>query len=158
MVGVFEFSSGVGFGGQGLAAVPLAEARKLMDRPYFQISVVARDRAKVDDLQTRLQRRLGNRYEVQTPSQVGEDFSAQIEASTILYFFSGVALFVGGFLILNSFNMTVLQRMRGSERCARWAPRRMVVRTVMVRRSRSDCSAACSGSGSGSGWRSGLVE
>ena len=30
----------------------------------------------------------------------------------ILYFFSGVALFVGGFLILNSFNMAVLQRMR----------------------------------------------
>jgi len=82
VVGVFKFSSGVGFGGQGLAAVPLDEARKLMDRPagYFQVSVVARDRAKVDELQSRLQKRLGKRYEVQTPSQVGEDFSAQIEA------------------------------------------------------------------------------
>jgi putative ABC transport system permease protein len=29
-----------------------------------------------------------------------------------LYFFSGIALFVGAFLLLNSFNMTVLQRMR----------------------------------------------
>jgi putative ABC transport system permease protein len=136
VVGVFEFSSGVGFGGQGLAALPLGEARELMGNAagYLQATVVARDRGELDELQARLQERLGERYEVQTPSELGEDFSAQIEAfNVILYFFSGVALFVGGFLILNSFNMTVLQRMRelGTLRTLGATPG-MVVRTVVA--------------------------
>jgi putative ABC transport system permease protein len=162
VVGVFEFSSGVGFGGQGLAAVPLAEARALMDRPtgYFQVSVVARDRGNVDELQARLQGRLGKRYEVQTPSQVGDDFSAQVEAfNTILYFFSGVALFVGGFLILNSFNMTVLQRMRelGTLRTLGATPR-MVVRTVMVEALALGILGSLLGLGLGLGLAVGLIE
>ena len=51
----------------------------------------------------------------------------------VLYFFSGIALFVGAFLILNSFNMTVLQRMReiGTLR-ALGATDRRVVRAVLV--------------------------
>ena len=51
----------------------------------------------------------------------------------VLYFFSGVALFVGGFLILNSFNMTVLQRMRelGMLRTL-GASRRMATTSVLV--------------------------
>jgi len=162
VVGVFAFSSGVGFGGQGLAAVPLDEARRLMDRPegYFQISLVARDRTKVDELQTRLQHRLGKRFEVQTPSQVGEDFSAEIEAfNTVLYFFSGVALFVGGFLILNSFNMTVLQRMRelGTLRTLGATPH-MVVRTVMVEAIALGLLGSVLGLGLGLGLALGLVE
>jgi len=48
-------------------------------------------------------------------------------------FFSGVALFVGGFLILNSFNMTVLQRMRelGMLRTL-GASRRMATTSVLI--------------------------
>jgi putative ABC transport system permease protein len=136
VVGVFQFTSGVGFGGQGLALMPLGEGRRLMNVPagYLQASVVARDRSEVDGLQDSLQRRLGAGVEVQKPSEVGEDFSAQLDAfNVVLYFFSGVALFVGGFLILNSFNMTVLQRMReiGTLRTL-GATRAMIVRTVMV--------------------------
>ena len=48
-----------------------------------------------------------------TPQGVGDDISKQLQAlDMVLYFFAGVALFVGGFLILNAFNMTVLQRTR----------------------------------------------
>jgi hypothetical protein len=43
----------------------------------------------------------------------GAEVEKQLQGlNVVLYFFSGIALFVGGFLILNSFNMTVLQRMR----------------------------------------------
>ena len=51
----------------------------------------------------------------------------------VLSFFSGIALFVGGFLILNAFNMTVLQRMReiGTLRTL-GASRRQVTRTILL--------------------------
>ena len=51
--------------------------------------------------------------DVQTPGEFSDQVSEQLAGlNVVLYFFSGIALFVGGFLILNSFNMTVLQRMR----------------------------------------------
>ena len=63
-----------------------------------------------------------------------------------------MALFVGGFLIFNSFNMTVLQRMReiGMLRTL-GATRPMIVRSVLLeavaaRAGRLPCSASASGS------------
>src|SRR6185503_4070239 len=51
--------------------------------------------------------------EVATPATKGEEAQKQLSSlDVVLYFFSGIALFVGAFLILNSFNMTVLQRIR----------------------------------------------
>ena len=51
----------------------------------------------------------------------------------VLYFFSGIALFVGSFLILNSFNMTVLQRIREIGTLRRSGGHRgRVVRAVLV--------------------------
>ena len=71
----------------------------------------------------------------------------------VLYFFSGVALFVGGFLILNSFNMTVLQRMRelGMLRTL-GASRADGDGRCLSRRSCWARSARSSGSRSGSAW------
>jgi putative ABC transport system permease protein len=162
VVGVFEFTSGVGFGGQGLAVMPLGEGRRLMDVPsgYLQASVVARDRSEVDQLQRRLRRALGPGVKVQKPDEVGDDLSSQLEAfNVVLYFFSGVALFVGGFLILNSFNMTVLQRMReiGTLRTL-GATRAMIVRTVMVEALALGVVGAVVGLGLGLGLALGLIE
>lgn len=51
--------------------------------------------------------------EVETPAGKGDQANESLAGlDIVLYFFSGIALFVGAFLILNSFNMTVLQRMR----------------------------------------------
>ena len=74
----------------------------------------------------------------------------------VLYFFSGIALFVGMFLILNSFNMTVLQRMReiGTLRALGAAPAR-VARTHPDRgRAARDRGLARSAWPSAPGWRS----
>jgi len=136
VVGLVELANGASFGGEGLAAIPLAEARRIMHRPtgWDQIAVRATDRTDVTPLQRTLRRELGPGVKVQPPQQFGEDISAQLDAlNVVLYFFSGVALFVGGFLILNSFNMTVLQRIRelGTLRTL-GATRGTVVRTVLV--------------------------
>jgi putative ABC transport system permease protein len=136
VVGLFKFSDNLNFGGQGLAAMPAGAARPLFGiaSGYHQISIEASDRKHVDALQKRIQAALGSGVEVRTPQGVGDDISKQLEAlDVVLYFFAGVALFVGGFLILNAFNMTVLQRTRelGMLRTL-GATRRMVKRTVLL--------------------------
>ncbi|MGZ4202422.1 MAG: ABC transporter permease, partial [Thermoleophilaceae bacterium] len=86
------------------------------------------------DLRKRLGAELGPGFDVKSPQQFGDEIGKQLQAlNVVLYFFSGIALFVGGFLILNSFNMTVLQRMReiGMLRTL-GATRGMIVRTVLV--------------------------
>jgi putative ABC transport system permease protein len=136
IAGVFEFSSGLSFGGAGLAGMPLGPARRLFDQPegYNTISVRLRDRGDVDRVQAGLERRLGGAVEIQTPSQVAGDVKDQLKAlDVVLLLFSGMALFVGGFLILNSFTMTVLQRTRelGMLRTL-GAPRGAIARSVLV--------------------------
>jgi putative ABC transport system permease protein len=136
VVGIFEFSSGLGFGGQGLAAMPIDAARPLMEVPegFMQIAIAAEDRGDAAGLRERLARDLGKGYEVDTPEGMGGEIADQLQGlNVVLYFFSGIALFVGAFLILNSFNMTVLQRMReiGMLRTL-GASRRMIVRSVLI--------------------------
>jgi putative ABC transport system permease protein len=115
IIGIFQLTSSINMGGLGYAAMPLDEARRIFDQPngWMQISLTALDRGEIEPLKKRIERVLGNGATVQTPGEVSDQISEQLAGlNTVLYFFSGVALFVGGFLILNSFNMTVLQRMR----------------------------------------------
>jgi putative ABC transport system permease protein len=136
IIGIFELTSSLNVGGLGYAAMPLDEARRLFDQPngWMQISIMALDRGEVEVLQRRVERALGQGARVQTPGEVSDELGEQLAGlDIVLYFFSGVALFVGGFLILNSFNMTVLQRMRelGMLRTL-GASRRMATMSVLV--------------------------
>jgi putative ABC transport system permease protein len=115
IIGVFKLTSSRNVGGLGYAAMPLGAARRAFDQPtgWMQISIAALDRGEVDTLKWRVEQVVGSGANVQTPGEVSEQIGEQLGGlNMVLYFFSGVALFVGGFLILNSFNMTVLQRMR----------------------------------------------
>ena len=116
VVGIFTFSSGLSFGGAGLAGIPLTEARGLFDQPdgWMSISVLVRDRdAGRGGPGAAPAASSGAGADVQTPSQVSDDVAEQLQAlDVVLLLFGGMALFVGGFLILNSFTMTVLQRTR----------------------------------------------
>jgi len=136
VVGLLAMRNNVSFGGQGLAEIPLREARRVMELPngFLQITAKARSAAAVDPLVARLRSRLGPGIEVKTPRGWGDQIEKQLQGlNVILYFFSGIALFVGGFLILNNFNMTVLQRMReiGMLRTL-GASQRMIARTVLT--------------------------
>jgi putative ABC transport system permease protein len=136
VVGLFQFSTGLEFGGQGFGVMPIDSARRVMDkrRGFDEVNVVvAGGEGAVDEVQKRLRDRLGKGIRVLTPEAKSEDIEAQLQAfDVILYFFAAMALFVGGFLIFNSFNMTVLQRIReiGTVRTL-GATRGMVVGSVL---------------------------
>jgi len=138
VVGLLRFSSGLDFGGEGFASMPLRTARRAFDKPdsfeEVEVVVTGDDEGGVQAVRDRLEREFGEGVEVATPAAKGEDVQRQLQAfNVILYFFAGMALFVGGFLIFNSFNMTVLQRMReiGMQRTL-GATRPMVVRSVLL--------------------------
>ena len=136
VTGLFQFSTGVDFGGQGFATMPIDRARELMDkgRGYDEIDVVVEGG---DDAIAAVRRDLRGELEkgarIATPDAKSDDVESQLQAfNAILYFFAAMALFVGGFLIFNAFNMTVLQRTRelGMLRTL-GATRPMVVRAVL---------------------------
>jgi putative ABC transport system permease protein len=137
VVGLFQFSSGLDFGGEGFGAMPIGVARKAFGKPdtYDEVEViVAGDQGRIDDVSRRLEDEFGRGVDISTPESKGEEIQDQLQAfNIVLYFFAGMALFVGGFLIFNSFNMTVLQRMReiGMQRTL-GATRAMIVRSVLL--------------------------
>jgi putative ABC transport system permease protein len=113
--GTYELGGGISLGGYGTGSMPLQDARRLMDKPdtWDEIDVVVTPGTPVGDVRARLQRRLPEGVDVVTPQTRSDEVQDQLAGlDVVLYFFSGIALFVGAFLILNSFNMTVLQRMR----------------------------------------------
>ena len=136
IIGLFGFENGASMGGIGYATMPLREARRIMETPsgWMQIVASVKKTSDLEPVQKRLQNALGPGVDVKTPAGWGKEIGKQLDAlNVVLYFFSGIALFVGGFLILNSFNMTVLQRMReiGMLRTL-GASRGMVARTVLT--------------------------
>ncbi len=75
--------------------------------------VVSGGESEIDEVQRRLRHRFGGGVEVDTPQAKSDDVESQLQAfNAILYFFAAMALFVGGFLIFNAFNMSVFQRTR----------------------------------------------
>jgi putative ABC transport system permease protein len=116
VVGLFDFPTGLDFGGQGFGTMPLGAARRVMDkaRAFDEIDIaVDGGTATISRVQHELRRDLPRGAQVATPQRKASDVESELQAfNTILYFFAAMALFVGGFLIFNSFNMTVFQRTR----------------------------------------------
>lgn len=99
--------------------IPLEFAQKSFDRLYEldQIDIVVSpeyDRnAAVTELQNNLQNNLGDEYSVIYPAAQGQRMMQMLGNYRIgLDFLSGMALFVGAFLIYNAFSMTVVERTR----------------------------------------------
>jgi putative ABC transport system permease protein len=113
--GLYEFEGGLDLGGYGTGSMPVADARRVMDKPgvWDEINVVAAGGVDAGALRRRLDAALGRGVDVATPETKSDEVQDEIATlDVVLYFFSGIGLFVGAFLILNSFNMTLLQRMR----------------------------------------------
>jgi putative ABC transport system permease protein len=137
VVGLFQFATGLDFGGEGFATVALGEARELMEKPrrLDEVNVVVDGGENtIDEVRGRLKAQLGKGVRVLTPSAKSNEVEAQLQGfNAVLYFFAAMALFVGGFLIFNSFNMTVFQRTReiGMLRTL-GATRGMITRSVLT--------------------------
>jgi putative ABC transport system permease protein len=113
--GIFQIGSGIQFGGQGFGATDIETAREIFDVPtgYSTIDVKVRNGRSVAETQKQIEAVAGSGVQVNTPGEIADQINSQLQGfNIILYFFAAMSLFVGGFLILNSFNMTVAQRLR----------------------------------------------
>jgi putative ABC transport system permease protein len=136
VVGIVRFGSGLSYGGQGFASIPIVAARKLFSLPhgYSEIDVQVASGTGVPAVERRLRSELAHNLEVSPPAQKTSSVDDQLKAfNSILDFFAAMAAFVGAFLILNSFNMTVAQRLReiGVLRTL-GGSRRQITRSILI--------------------------
>ena len=107
------------FGGAGIAQVMLPEAQRVTDREgkFDQISVAADGRRERRTSSRRMAQVMPRSVRVETGEEdakrQSEDIADDLSFIKIaLLVFAGVSLFVGAFLIFNTFSITVAQRMR----------------------------------------------
>jgi putative ABC transport system permease protein len=117
--GIVEFGGGESFGGAGAALLVPAEAQRIVDKvgSFDQIDVAARPGLQPDALRNRLRAILPRTVDVRTGTEKANKESANLEEGlsfirTFLLVFAYVSLFVGAFIIFNTFSITVAQRTR----------------------------------------------
>lgn len=119
LVGIFGYSGDRdSLGGSTVVAFtdPVAQELMLGEKGvYSGVTVDAADGVTPDVLRERVQAALGEQYVVKTGEQLSDDAAADFEQAlsffnNILLGFAGVALFVGVFLILNTFSIIIAQR------------------------------------------------
>lgn len=116
LVGFTQLGS-ASFGGASIAQVTLPMAQRLTHKRgrFDQISIAARDGVSQDALKRRIERALPPSVRVETAVENADRGSEEIRDNlgflqTILLVFGFVAVFVGAFLIFNTFSITVAQR------------------------------------------------
>ncbi len=99
--------------------IHLELAKKQFDRPYEldQIDIVTgsefANNASLEELKNQIKADIGDDYSVIFPAAQGQRMMQMLGNYRIgLDFLSGMALFVGAFLIYNAFSMTVVERTR----------------------------------------------
>jgi len=117
--GIGRFGSGVPLGGASFALFTLPEAQAVTGKvgELDNIDVEAADGVAPDELAARLNRVLPRDAEAKTGAADAAQQSADIKdgfsfLTTFLLVFAGISVFVGAFLIFNTFSITVAQRTR----------------------------------------------
>ena len=121
VVGTFQFSSGLDFGGEGFANIPLGIARRAFDKPdvwdEIEVVVAGDDEGGVERVKRRLEAEFGKGVEVDTPEAKGEEIQDQLQAlNVVLYFFAG-----DGPVRRRLSDLQQLQHDRASSACGRSA-------------------------------------
>jgi putative ABC transport system permease protein len=116
LVGLIDLG-GASFGGASIAQVTLSEAQRITGKEgeLDQISVAAEPGVTPLQLKRRIERELPPSVRVETGGENADRNSDEIRENlgflqTMLLVFAFVALFVGAFLIFNTFSITVAQR------------------------------------------------
>ena len=119
IAGIGRFGSGVPLGGASFALFTLPEAQAITGKvgELDNIDVEASDGVTPDELSTRLSADLPKDIEAKTGAEDAAQQSADIKdgfgfLTTFLLVFAGISVFVGAFLIFNTFSITVAQRTR----------------------------------------------
>ena len=113
----FTQLGGASFGGASIAQVTLPVAQRLTHKRgrFDQISVAAADGVSSEALKRRIERVMPASARVETAQENADRGSEEIRDNlgflqTILLVFGFIAVFVGAFLIFNTFSITVAQR------------------------------------------------
>jgi len=119
LVGVAQYGSLDNLGGASFAVFTIPAAQELLDREgrYDAISVAANEGIAEDDLVAAIEPVLPDSAKVVSATAEAEDQVDEVSEFTAIfrYFllvFAGIALFVGAFVIFNTFSITVAQRTR----------------------------------------------
>jgi putative ABC transport system permease protein len=119
IVGILRFGGGESFGGAGAALLIPSEAQRVVGQPghYDQLDVAATAAVTPGELRARIRALLPDTVEVRTGAQEAAKNTSDLESNlsflrTFLLIFAYVALFVGAFIIFNTFSITVAQRTR----------------------------------------------
>jgi putative ABC transport system permease protein len=119
VVGVFRFGDSGGLAGATLTAFDVETAQQLLGEPdgFTGVSVATAEGVTPVQLKERVAAALGEDYDVKTATEQADDLAASFSEglaffNVFLLVFAGVALFVGTFIILNTFSMLVAQRTR----------------------------------------------
>jgi putative ABC transport system permease protein len=119
IVGIVKFAGSHSFGGAGAAILTLAEAQRVVGEQgqFDQLDVAAKPGVTPAQLRDRIRAVLPRTVEVRTGAQQAAKQSSDLESNlsflrTFLLIFAYVSLFVGAFIIFNTFSITVAQRTR----------------------------------------------
>jgi putative ABC transport system permease protein len=119
LVGIFEFGDSDGLAGASLTAFDTDTAQELLSEPgqFTGVAVLAEDGRTDAEVRDAVAAAIGSGYDVKTQQEQADDLASSFEESLsfiniFLLVFAGVALFVGTFIILNTFSMLVAQRTR----------------------------------------------
>src|SRR5919204_2874678 len=137
--GLAKFGDVSEFGGATIAVFTLPEAQRISQKKgeLDEIDVAVAQGASTREVTAELRGLLPRTLDVKTGAQDAKDQAQDIEDSlgflnTLLLVFAGIALFVGAFIIFNTFSITVAQRMREFAMLRTLgASRRQVMRSVV---------------------------
>jgi len=141
LVGITDFGNGNSLAGATLTLFDTQTAQDLLldgEDVFNSIAVTADDSADVVEVRDRIAQTLPEGVEARTGAEIAEESEDAIEQAlgffnTFLLVFAAVALFVGIFLILNTFSILVAQRTQEMALFrALGAGRRQVTRSVLV--------------------------
>jgi putative ABC transport system permease protein len=117
LVGVVKFGSAGNLGGASTALFQLSTAQRVTNRigQFDGIDVIATQGTTVEALRADLQSALGGDIEVATNSQLNDEANTSMQSgfsfmSTFLLSFAVIALFVGAFIVYNTFSIVVFER------------------------------------------------
>lgn len=161
--GVFDTDDGSVVAGGSLMVFDNATALKALNKTeYDEIDVKAAAGTSETALKSSVEKILPKDTDAVTGTQLSDDQDAMIEQQTssmsqVLLIFAGIALFVGIFIIANTFTMLVAQRTKELALMrAVGASRRQVTRSVLIEAFLVGLVAAVAGFGLGIGVSTGL--